>query len=166
MGKIETKELSFTELYDLQRTIQGEIAEKQEDLEHVKRTLRARNTVNTLKNTHVEMKTNSRASSCCINVKTASGYNVCKVYGVGSHDSRERATVRAHQITMIPRLLKFLAKVADPRTYGYELKDEARGLFDEASAANMVYKETGKVPSTYASNGKSTVYTLTKKEDE
>lgn len=165
MGKIETTELSFRELCNLQRTIQSEIAGKQADLEHVKNTLRARNTVEAFMNTYVEMKTNMRANSCSITVRTK-GQNLCKVYGVGSSSELKMATRRAHQITLIPRMLDIIGRISNPTGYIFELRDEAKALIEDASGHNMKMEETGKVMSTYRSNGRSTVYTLIKKEDE
>ena len=165
MGKIETKELSFQELYNLQRTIQGEIEDKRADLEHIKDTLQARTTVEAFKDTYVEMKTNTMASSCSVTVRTK-GQNLCKVYGVGSSTSLKGAIKRAHQITLIPRMLDLLNRVSDPRCYAFELREDAKNLIKEASAEDMRMEETGKAMSTYRSNGKSTVYTLVRKEDE
>ena len=78
------------------------------------------NPLNVFNKTRVLMKRGRRAGggSCGVGggiyVTGRNGKNICRIYDVGRKGDSDIAAVQAHQITLIPRMLKLINEVSSP----------------------------------------------------
>ena len=109
------------------------------------------NPLNVFDKTRVLMKknTNSYGDGSCgvgggIYVTGRNGKNICRIYDVGRKGNWDKAAVQAHQITLVPRLLKLIKEVSSPNAKVRDLRKEAKSIIEDISGHNMEFKHRKK----------------------
>lgn len=108
------------------------------------------NPLNVFNKTRVLMKRGRRAGggSCGVGggiyVTGRNGKNICRIYDVGRKGDSDKAAVQAHQITLIPRMLKLIKEVSSPNAKVRNLRKEAKSIIEDISGHNMEFKHRKK----------------------
>ena len=108
------------------------------------------NPLNVFDKTRVLMKRGRLAGgeSCGIGggiyVTGRNGKNICRIYDVGRKGNWDKAAVQAHQITLIPRMLKLIKEVSSPNAKVRDLRKEAKSIIEDISGHNMEFKHRKK----------------------
>ena len=79
-----------------------------------------------------------------IYVTGRNGKNICRIYNVGIKGDSDKAAVQAHQITLIPRMLKLIKEVSSPNAKVRDLRKEAKSIIEDISGHNMEFKHRKK----------------------
>ena len=137
--------------------VEARLKKTEDELTRIDKFLEVKKTMEVAKNLEVINRSNYSANSRSLTVSTPSGYNKCKVY----HGD----VSFAHQITLIPEMLKIVQKVADGGSC-WTIQDKAEELLKKASGRNVTWTEVGREQHKVKSYGKTIISKLIPAKDD
>tara|TARA_R100000458_G_C8232407_1_gene213718 strand:+ start:356 stop:877 length:522 start_codon:yes stop_codon:yes gene_type:complete len=132
--KIDLSDCNLQELRSHKIDATNKLKACQEKIKHIEGLLQVRAIMEVARNLQVMKRENQTASSTSMTI-SQDGTNLCKIY----HGN----TPLAHQITLIPEMLKIVQKVAQGELT-YRFKDDAEQLLKDISSSSVMWEHVGK----------------------
>lgn len=155
--KLDYSAFTYQGLRNEKMKVEERLVKTQQELERIDKFMQVKKTLEIAKNLEVVSRTNQSANSKSITVSCPNGYNKCKVY----HDD----VSFAHQITLIPEMLKIVQRVAQG-DFTYKFQDQAEELLKNASGATVTWEKVGEEKHKVKSYGNTRIYKLVQAKEE
>ena len=148
---------TYQGLHNEKIKVEAQLVKTQQELERIDKFMQVKKTLEIAKNLQVVNRTNRSANSSSITVSCPNGYNKCKVY----HGD----VSFAHQITLIPEMLKIVQRVAEG-DYTFKFQNQAEELLKNASGVTVTWEKIGEEQHKVKSYGKTKIYKLVQATEE